>query len=127
LLFYVVLILVGGYDSLLVPADDVAGCISGVPGAYLLMLPYTRLIVCMFFILPPFCFKLSVAAFLTLFAEQVIYDYMGLGRVACLAHAGGFVMGVLLASRSTECVSRKPSLPENFYRYLNELYGVQII
>jgi hypothetical protein len=52
---------------------------------------------------------------------------MGLERVAYFAHVGGFVMGILLASRSIECVSRKPNLPENFYRYLNELYGIQII
>jgi len=65
LLFYVAFILVGGYDSLLVPAVDAAGAISGVLGAYLLMLPYTRLIVCMFFILLPSCFKLSATAFLT--------------------------------------------------------------
>jgi membrane associated rhomboid family serine protease len=65
LLFYVAYILVGGYDSLLVPAVDATGAMSGVLGAYLLMLSYTRLHVCTFFILLPFCSKLSVAAFMT--------------------------------------------------------------
>ncbi len=127
-LFHVAFIPVGGYDSLLVPAVGASGAISGVLGAYLLMLPYTRLVVCMFFILLPFCFRLSAAAFLILwFAEQVIYGYMRLGGVAYFAHVGGFVMGILLAPWLARCVSRKPSFLENFYRYLNELYGIQII
>ncbi|MEM0001884.1 MAG: rhomboid family intramembrane serine protease [Desulfurococcaceae archaeon] len=126
-LFYVAYIPVGGYDSLSIPAVGASGAISGVLGAYLLMLPYTKLVVCMFFFLFPFCFRLSAAAFLILwFAEQILYGYLKLGGVAYFAHVGGFVMGVLLAPLLARYVSRKPGFMDYFYNYLHELYGIQI-
>jgi len=96
-LFYVAIIPVGGYDSLVIPAVGASGAISGVLGAYLLMFPHTRLMWCMFFLFLPYCFPVSTAVFLIIwFAEQVIYGYLRLGGVAYFAHVGGFIAGIAL-------------------------------
>lgn len=96
-LFHLGFIPVGGYDALTIPAVGASGAISGILGAYLLLFPHTRLVVCMFFFLLPYCIPLSASAFLLIwFAEQVIYGFMRLGGVAYFAHIGGFIGGLVL-------------------------------
>lgn len=126
-LFHVAFIPVGGYESMSIPAVGASGAISGVLGAYLLMLPHTRLVMCTFFFLIPFCFKLPASVFLVLwFVEQIVYGYMKLGGVAYFAHIGGFVMGLALAPLLVRGVTRRPSYLDYIYRYFSELYGIQL-
>lgn len=127
-LFHVAFIPVGGYDALTIPAVGASGAISGVLGAYLLMLPYTKLVMCTFYLLIPLCFKLPASAFLIIwFAEQVIYGYMKLGGVAYFAHIGGFVMGLMLVPILIRGITRRPRHLDYVYRYFTELYGIQLI
>ncbi|MEM4850817.1 MAG: rhomboid family intramembrane serine protease [Desulfurococcaceae archaeon] len=126
-LFHVAFIPVGGYDALTVPAVGASGAISGVLGTYLLMLPYTKFVMCTFYLLIPFCFRLPASAFLVIwFAEQVIYGYMKLGGVAYFAHIGGFVMGLALAPLLVRGITRRPRHLDYVYRYFAELYGIQL-
>lgn len=125
-LYHIAFTPLGGLDSLVIPAVGASGAISGVLGAYLLMLPYTKLTVCMFFFLIPLCFTWPASAFLIFwFAQQVIYGYLRLGGVAYFAHVGGFVMGILLAPYlvrrqyySTE------SHMDYLFRYLYDYLGI---
>lgn len=105
-LFYVAIIPVGGYDSLVIPAIGASGAISGVLGSYLLLFPHTRLIWCMFFLFPPYCIPVPASLFLVVwFAEQVIYGYARLGGVAFFAHVGGFIAGIAM----TYLIARRAS------------------
>jgi membrane associated rhomboid family serine protease len=123
-LFHVAFIPIGGYSALAIPAVGASGAISGILGAYLLMLPHTRLVMCMFFFFIPYCFKLSAEAFMIIwFIQQVIYGYLRLGGVAYFAHVGGFVMGLLLTPLLLRHVMR-PEIPLNVFRYLEHLLGI---
>lgn len=119
----------GGIDSLVIPAVGASGAISGVLGAFLLMLPHTRLTVCMFFLFIPFCFNLPASAFLIIwFAQQLIYGYLRLGGVAYFAHIGGFIMGLLIApyiARRRETVA--PEYLDLVLKYLYEYFGIRWI
>jgi membrane associated rhomboid family serine protease len=125
-LFHVAFTPIGGYDALAIPAVGASGAISGVLGVYLLTLPHTRLVMCWFFLLIPFCFSLSAEAFMIIwFIEQVVYGYLKLGGVAYFAHVGGFVMGLLLAPLLTHRVI-KPGLTPEILRYIERVLGVII-
>ena len=123
-LFHIAFIPIGGYSALTIPAVGASGAISGVLGAYLLTLPHTRLIMCMFFFFIPYCFKLSAEAFVIIwFAQQVIYGYLRLGGVAYFAHVGGFVMGLLLAPLLSHRLVRLET-PPGLFSYLEHLLGI---
>ncbi len=125
-LFHVAFTTIGGYDALGIPAVGASGAISGVLGAYLLTLPRTKLVMCWFFLLMPFCFSLSAEAFMVIwFIQQVLYGYMRLGGVAYFAHIGGFVMGLLLAPLLTRHVV-KPGLAPEVLRYIERVLGIII-
>jgi len=127
-LFHIAFIPIGGYDSLTIPAVGASGAISGVLGAYLLMFPYTRLSMCLFYFFIPLCFNLSASAFLIFwFAEQVIYGYFRLGGVAYFAHVGGFVMGLFLIPHLYKPGVKPPSYLEHVLRYLYEYLGIQVV
>ena len=127
-LFHIAFTPIGGYDSLTIPAVGASGAISGVLGAYLLMFPYTRLSMCLFYFFVPLCFNLSASAFLIFwFAEQVIYGYFRLGGVAYFAHVGGFVMGLFLIPYLYRARARPPAYLENVLRYLHEYLGIQVM
>ncbi|MEM4718058.1 MAG: rhomboid family intramembrane serine protease [Desulfurococcaceae archaeon] len=118
----------GGIDSLVIPAVGASGAISGVLGAFLLMLPHTRLTVCMFFLFIPFCFNLPASAFLIIwFAQQLIYGYLRLGGVAYFAHIGGFIMGLLLAPYIARRESITPEYLDMILKYLYEYFGIRWI
>lgn len=127
IIFHIAITPIGGYDTLAIPAVGASGAISGVLGSYLLILPHTRLVVCMFFLLIPFCFNLPASAFLLLwFAQQVIYGYLRLGGVAYFAHVGGFVMGIMLTPIITKRILRKISYMDYIFKYLADYYGIYI-
>ncbi len=90
--------LFGGAASLTIPVLGASGAISGVLGAYLILYPGTKLLVCTWFIFLPFCFPIYSAYLLIFwFALQVLYGMASVGAgVAFFAHAGGFVTGVAL-------------------------------
>ena len=125
-LFHVAFTTIGGYDALAIPAVGASGAISGILGAYLLTLPRTKLVMCWFLLLVPFCFSLSAEAFMIIwFIQQVLYGYMRLGGVAYFAHIGGFVMGLLLAPLLTRRVAR-PGLTPEILRYVERVLGIII-
>jgi hypothetical protein len=127
-LFHIAFIPIGGYESLAIPAVGASGAISGVLGAYLLMFPYTRLSMCLFYFFIPLCFNLSASAFLIFwFATQVIYGYFRLGGVAYFAHVGGFVMGLFLIPHLYKPGVKPPSYLEHVLRYLYEYLGIQVV
>lgn len=87
--------------SSVVPLIGASGAISGVLGAYLILYPRARVQVALFFIrvvrVPAWFFLIAWIAF------QVIQGLPSLGtaagqagRVAWLAHIGGFVAGIVL-------------------------------
>lgn len=126
-LFHVAFTPIGGYDALAIPAVGASGAISGVLGAYLLTLPRTRLVMCWFFLLVPFCFALSAEVFMIIwFIQQVVYGYLRLGGVAYFAHVGGFVMGLLLAPLVTRRAI-KPGLTPEILRYIERVLVEQRI
>lgn len=115
-----------GLEALGIPAVGASGAISGVLGAYLLLLPRTKLVMCTFFLLLPLCFRLPAYVFLVFwFIQQVVYGYMVLGGVAYFAHVGGFVMGLVLTPLLARPLTRRPPpIGEPLLRYMEEVLGV---
>ncbi|MGC9010397.1 MAG: rhomboid family intramembrane serine protease, partial [Sulfolobales archaeon] len=96
-----------GVENLGIPALGASGAISGVIGSFLVLFPGTRMNICFFFFIIPFCGVISSTYFIVFwFALQVIYGYLQLGGVAFFAHVGGFLAGffitVLLARGGKE-------------------------
>lgn len=119
----------GGLGTLGIPAVGASGAISGLLGLYLLLLPRTRLAMCMFFLFLPVCFTLPAYVFIVLwFAQQVLYGYMVLGGVAYFAHIGGFVMGLiltpLLARPLVGRLRRRAYYDELVLKYMESVLGV---
>jgi len=118
----------GGAASLTIPVLGASGAISGVLGAYLILYPGTKLIVCTWFIFLPFCFPIYSAYLLIFwFALQVLYGMASVGAgVAFFAHAGGFVTGVallpLLANRERIKLLRAVNA-ESFLGYIRYVYA----
>jgi|YNPNPStandDraft_1061719.scaffolds.fasta_scaffold00954_12 membrane associated rhomboid family serine protease len=82
-----------------IPLVGASGAISGVLGAYLLFFPRARIITFMFYgglaVVPSFVYLLIWIGFQVLNAWFTATQ--GGAGVAYLAHAGGFVAGILLA------------------------------
>ncbi len=78
-----------------VPMVGASGAISGVLGAYLVLFPKAVVLT----LVPPFfLFWLPSVFFLGLwFFFQIWYGFSGLPGVAWWAHAGGFLIGMVLA------------------------------
>ena len=80
------------------PMVGASGAISGVAGAYFLLLP-TAWILALIWPFPPLFAWFPAAFFLGYwFLIQVIYGLLGVPGVAWWAHVGGFVVGYALAA-----------------------------
>ncbi|MEM1618928.1 MAG: rhomboid family intramembrane serine protease [Desulfurococcaceae archaeon] len=117
-----------GFGALGISAVGASGAISGLLGIYLLLLPRTRLAMCMFFFLIPLCFSLPAYVFIVFwFAQQVIYGYVVLGGVAYFAHVGGFVMGLVLTPLMARSLARRRMYYEDaIIRYMESVLGIVI-
>ncbi len=124
--FHTAFTAIGGLEALGIPAIGASGAISGVLGAYLMLLPRTRIVLCMFFFFMPYCFRLPAYVYLLIwFAQQVIYGYMVLGGVAYFAHVGGFVLGLALSPLLARGLRiRRAYFDESLFRYMEEVLGV---
>jgi membrane associated rhomboid family serine protease len=96
-----------------VPSLGASGAIAAVLGAYFVLYPGSRVRTWVF---PIFFFRIPAWVFLGLwFLDQFISANLGLlkassggGGTAFFAHVGGFVFGVLVATRLRERVSPRP-------------------
>ncbi len=104
---YLLLYLVAGvgaafFQAAVMPASPVpmvgaSGAISGVLGAYYVLLPRAWILTLVWFILP-FFFWLPAATYaLYWLLLQFVYGLLGVPGVAWWAHIGGFVVGAALA------------------------------
>lgn len=125
LVFHASFVPFSGLTTLGVPAVGASGAISGLLGAYLLLLPNTKLVMCMLFLLIPFCYRLPAYVFLILwFVQQVLYGYLVLGGVAYFAHIGGFIMGLILSPVLARSLARRRFFSDAIIRYIEELLGI---
>jgi membrane associated rhomboid family serine protease len=91
-----------GPDSA-VPTLGASGAIAGVLGGYIVLYPRARVLTLIFLIIFFTFFELPAVLFLFIwFAQQAVFGAVGLtnptgngGGVACFAHVGGFVFGLL--------------------------------
>ncbi len=109
LIFYLLCGIVAGVVHVMTNADSTiptvgaSGAIAGVMGAYLVLFPFSRVIVLVPIFFWPFFFELPAVTFLVLwyltqlwsgtFALASVQD---VGGVAWWAHVGGFVAGLVL-------------------------------
>lgn len=90
-------------DSM-IPAFGASGAIAGVMGAYLVLFPYSRVIVLVPLLFIPFFFEFPAVIYLGFWAlTQLFSGTLSLayraaypGGVAWWAHVGGFAAGILL-------------------------------
>ena len=108
-IFYLLCGLVAGVVHVLtnpnatVPTVGASGAIAGVMGAYLVLFPYSRVIVLFPVLFFPFFFELPAVTYLGFWAlSQVYTGTLSLGQagdvggIAWWAHVGGFAVGVVL-------------------------------
>jgi len=85
-----------------VPMVGASGAVSGVLGAYLLLFPRSRVLVVVPLVILPWTLYLPAAAVLGFwFLVQLIAGILAnedVGGIAWVAHAGGFVAGLLLVA-----------------------------
>jgi len=90
------------FQAVMMPASQVpmvgaSGAISGVLGAYYVLLPHAWILTMVWFIVP-FFFWLPAATYaLYWLLLQFVYGLMGVPGVAWWAHIGGFAVGAALA------------------------------
>ncbi|MEM3662714.1 MAG: rhomboid family intramembrane serine protease, partial [Sulfolobales archaeon] len=88
---------VEGMENLGIPAIGASGAISGVLGAFLLLYPGARLVLCIPIIVFPLCGVTSSSFFIIFwFILQIVSAYLQAGSVAFFAHVGGFLAGMMM-------------------------------
>jgi membrane associated rhomboid family serine protease len=86
-----------------IPTVGASGAIAGVLGAYLLLYPFSRVVVVIPVFIFPFFFELPAVTYLAIWALTQVFsgalsilDTRQVGGVAWWAHVGGFAAGLVL-------------------------------
>ena len=101
-----------------VPMVGASGAISGVLGAYYVLLPGAYILTVTWFIVPIFFWLPAATYALYWLLLQFIYGLMGVPGVAWWAHIGGFIVGAALAPALAE--KRPYREPPAWYVYGRE-------